>query len=963
MRLSNRLLKLTLLLAFAVALGLSVASKDPASGRNVVEDLKVEDMPSDDGSGLVVSWKPLHRSKRIIEYRIYRGVHPDTLFFTQAVPVNPDTGVAGDRMYFYDSGYGEFIDLTSPGKLRQEKQQQPGSPLYRRVPRDMELAARLSESFSVLSVVDRSAFYKRGKKVYSADVADSTAYAGFHFKHQNLLASLKSGTTYYYSVVAVDERSRFQDPAPVVSGIPAPNAPEEAAALYGVWLDDTKELRFEWEYPTNKDNIMQYQLYMATGIDADAWEGVKNNPEQRGKYLRPIGTPGPAGVGSGGLLMPAYTIIPMPDGIPENARFVIEFANYQGSAFSALSAPRVMNSSQLPEKPTFYVEDKPNDKGDRLGIIWDHPIVFITKTTSLDRNNSRLKVNYQLNKTDTQDVKNLYFEFTKQGETKPFTTIKEFYQDMSFNIRVPKGYDYRKGFRVRITMDGKGVDRESYALEQDLLWDKGMMALMPSKELWRNGVEVSRIQNVVYRRGISSPNYLMLKRNTSFDGNLDVTIPYPSSVVRPVFGFSFVKNDSLHTYMGGERFARKLKKGESRSGYALVPPEIDFTYDEENDVRINLNIFRDEALKKIEDTQKELADLKKQVAKGDSPEPEMQAMKAQVEKLEKQVKMYRTNKNVLEALQQKSQRAWTAFIAKIREPESRHQNYMVVKTDTKGLFSVSDPDTCEAGKPNFYFPISNWFAKDKFVTLIAVLIYGALVVTFVTMAKRGKKLYIRPIAGLDEIDNAVGRATEMGRPMLYCMGHGGLADVATLASMSIITQVARKAAEYDTKMIVPCYDYIVLPIVQEIVREAHYSVGRPDTYDKNNIFYLTNSQFAYVAAVNGIMIREKMATNFFLGYFSAEALLMTETGNTVGAVQIAGTDSVTQIPFFITTCDYTLIGEELYAAGAYLNREPMLLGTLKAQDYFKIIIVFLVVVGSLLSSLQVMTLLNILPTK
>jgi hypothetical protein len=90
---------------------------------------------------------------------------------------------------------------------------------------------------------------------------------------------------------------------------------------------------------------------------------------------------------------------------------------------------------------------------------------------------------------------------------------------------------------------------------------------------------------------------------------------------------------------------------------------------------------------------------------------------------------------------------------------------------------------------------------------------------------------------------------------------------------------------------------------------------------------------------------------------------MTETGNTVGAVQIAGTDSVTQIPFFITTCDYTLIGEELYAAGAYLNREPMLLGTLKAQDYFKIIIVFLVVVGSLLSSLQVMTLLNILPTK
>ncbi len=956
MRLSNRLLKLTLLLAFAVALGLSIASKDPASGRNVVDDLRVEDLPSDDGSGLIVSWKPLHRSKRIIEYRVYRGVHPDTLFFTQAVPVNPKTGFAGDRMYFYDSGYGEFIDLTSPGKLRQEKQQKPGSPLYRRIPRDMELAARLSENFSIFSSVDRSAFYKRGQKVYSADEADSTAYAGFKFKHQSLFASLAPGNTYYYSVVAVDERSRFQDPAPVVSGSPVANAPEAAAALHSVWLSDTKELRFEWEYPTIKDNILQYQIYLVSGIGAEAWESVKDNPEQRSAYLRPV-TAGPVGGGA----LPAYKTVPMPDGIPENAQFVIELMNREGTAFSAISTPRMLDSSYLPEKPTFYVEDKPNDKGDRLCVIWDHPIVFITKTSSLDRENTRLKVNYQLNMTDTQDVKNLYFEFTKLGESKPFATIKEFYQDMSFNINVPKDYDYRKGFRVRITMEGKKVDRKSYALEQELVWDEGMMTLMPTKELWRNGVEVSKIQNVVYRRGISSPMYMTLKNNTCFDNNLDVNVPYPSTVGRGVYGFSFVKGNDLHTYMNGKRFVRKLKPGESRSAYALVSPEIDFTYDVENDTRISLNIFRDEALKQMDESKKELAELKGQVAAAsDSLKPQLQA---KVEALEKQVKLYDTNENVIEALKRKGQRAWTAFIAKIREPESRQHNYRVVKTDTRGLYTEGDLDLNEKEEPNFYFPISNWFATDKFVTLIAVIVYGALVVAFVTMAKSGKKLYVRPIAGLDEIDNAVGRATEMGRPMLYCMGHGGLSDVATLASMSIISQVARKAAEYDTKMIVPCYDYIVLPIVQEIVRESHYSVGRPDTYDKNNIFYLTNSQFAYVAAVNGIMIREKMATNFFLGYFSAEALLMTETGNTVGAVQIAGTDSVTQIPFFITTCDYTLIGEELYAAGAYLNREPMLLGTLKAQDYFKIIIVFLVLVGSLLSSFQVMTLLNILPTK
>jgi len=203
----------------------------------------------------------------------------------------------------------------------------------------------------------------------------------------------------------------------------------------------------------------------------------------------------------------------------------------------------------------------------------------------------------------------------------------------------------------------------------------------------------------------------------------------------------------------------------------------------------------------------------------------------------------------------------------------------------------------------------------------------------------------------------------MGRPMLYCMGHGGLSDVATLASMGILSLVARKAAEYDTRIIVPCYHYIVMPIAQEIVREAHYAVGRPDSFDKNNIFFLTDVQFAYVAGVNGIMIRERMATNFFMGYFSAEALLMTETGNAVGAVQIAGTDAVTQVPFFITTCDYTLIGEEFYAASAYLNKEPMLLGTLKAQDYFKFLIFFFLILGTALASFQATGILNIFPIK
>jgi hypothetical protein len=162
-----------------------------------------------------------------------------------------------------------------------------------------------------------------------------------------------------------------------------------------------------------------------------------------------------------------------------------------------------------------------------------------------------------------------------------------------------------------------------------------------------------------------------------------------------------------------------------------------------------------------------------------------------------------------------------------------------------------------------------------------------------------------------------------------------MSDIATIASLNILGPVAKKIAEYETRLIVPNRDPIVMTVAKEVVKESYSEAGRPDAYSDNDVFFLTDSQFGYAAAISGIMTREKPATNLLLGMFWAESLIMAEAGNTAGAIQIAGTDAVSQLPFFITSCDYTIIGEELYAASAYLSREPLLMGTLKAQDYFK----------------------------
>jgi hypothetical protein len=232
------------------------------------------------------------------------------------------------------------------------------------------------------------------------------------------------------------------------------------------------------------------------------------------------------------------------------------------------------------------------------------------------------------------------------------------------------------------------------------------------------------------------------------------------------------------------------------------------------------------------------------------------------------------------------------------------------------------------------------------------MIFMVFVLIFIRQAQKGKELYVRPIGGISAVDEAIGRATEMGKPILYVMGLGAPNDIASIASYTILSRIAKKTAEYQTPILVPCNDPIMMSIAQETVRTSYLDAGRPDAYKEENIFFVTTMQFAYVAAVNGIMLREKTATNFYLGKFFAESLILAETGSVAGSIQISGTDEVAQIPFFVAATDYTLIGEELYAASAYLGREPLLLGTLKAQDWAKGLIMALLIAGAIAASLH-----------
>ena len=241
-----------------------------------------------------------------------------------------------------------------------------------------------------------------------------------------------------------------------------------------------------------------------------------------------------------------------------------------------------------------------------------------------------------------------------------------------------------------------------------------------------------------------------------------------------------------------------------------------------------------------------------------------------------------------------------------------------------------------------------WFHTGKIQLFIAMIVLCAAILGSIYLSRGNQDVFVRRIPGLEAVDEAIGRATEMGRSILYVLGLGGVSGPATIASMTILGQVARRTADYETTLRVPCNDPIVLNVVREMVKASYLDEGRPDAYSEEDIFFLTDSQFAYAAGVDGMMLREKPAAIFLQGTFYAESLILAETGNSIGAIQIAGTDSEHQLPFLITACDYTLIGEELYAASAYLSKEPMQLGSLRGQDWGKGLIFLTIVFGVLL---------------
>lgn len=243
------------------------------------------------------------------------------------------------------------------------------------------------------------------------------------------------------------------------------------------------------------------------------------------------------------------------------------------------------------------------------------------------------------------------------------------------------------------------------------------------------------------------------------------------------------------------------------------------------------------------------------------------------------------------------------------------------------------------------------FSHATPAVLVLMIVMIAPLFLYMRRARAEKSLFVRRIAGIDAIEEASGRAAELGQPIVFTTGLTLIGPI-LYACLGVLSFIARKAAQYKSKLLLPQYNPEVMAVAEDVAREAYRIEGRQALFDARNIIFLSDEQFAFAAGYIGLVQREKIASAFLFGEFAAESLILAEAGQQVGAMQIAATVRPEQVAFFIAACDYTLIGEELFAASAYLSREPIQLASLYAQDRAKCLFLGMIVIGVLIATLN-----------
>ena len=211
--------------------------------------------------------------------------------------------------------------------------------------------------------------------------------------------------------------------------------------------------------------------------------------------------------------------------------------------------------------------------------------------------------------------------------------------------------------------------------------------------------------------------------------------------------------------------------------------------------------------------------------------------------------------------------------------------------------------------------------------------------------------HLRILPAFHRFRRAVGLSVESGQRLHISLGSGGINDLpggATFTGLTILKCCTRAASISDRPPVATSGDSITAVLSQDTLRAGYASLGAERRYTPANGRLSGMTPLSYAAGVIPDIHDEQVSASIFAGHFGSEVGLMVEAGERAHALTVAGSDSLPAQAVLYAAAQEPLIGEELYAGGAYLGAGPAHASSLHMQDVLRWVVIGLILLGAIL---------------
>jgi hypothetical protein len=242
------------------------------------------------------------------------------------------------------------------------------------------------------------------------------------------------------------------------------------------------------------------------------------------------------------------------------------------------------------------------------------------------------------------------------------------------------------------------------------------------------------------------------------------------------------------------------------------------------------------------------------------------------------------------------------------------------------------------------------FIKD-YLGFLFILFCLALIIFFIIIGRNRPKISLRSIQAYNHFRREVDLAVEAGKRLHISLGRGSINDLqggAAFIGLTILDRCARAASNSDRPPVTTSGDGVIAILSQDTLQSTYRSLATEQRYDPANARLTGLTPMAYAAGAMPVIHEEHISANIFAGHFGTEIALLAEAGGRNHSLTVAGSDSIPAQAVLYATSDEPLLGEELYAAGAYLGASVAHSASLRMQDVLRWVLVAVIVVGAVL---------------